>query len=245
MRAVPAGPLDPWLAVLGWTEAELAAWGLAWARVLPAVLIVPAFGLRAVPLPVRFVFGFVLAAAVAPALAPTAVRSEPWLVELIGELLRGFPIAISAAVALWAATMAGGLVDELRGAPRARPGGAVESGATPLAALFGVFAAIAFLELGGASTLASRLAAARDAAPLSGVVGVLVSGFARARAIAAPLFALSVLMVVVRALLARAAAPATLAGFLPALRAIVILAGVGLVLDRIAELIVTVAVGAP
>jgi hypothetical protein len=59
------------------------------------------------------------------------------------------------------------------------------------------------------------------------------------------LIALSVLVDVVRALVARAAAPAKLAGFLPALRAIVIIAGVGLVRDRIAELIATLSVRAP
>ena len=50
-----AGPglLESVAQLLGAEGVDLGAWGLAWARVAPAVGIVPAFGLRALPAPVR------------------------------------------------------------------------------------------------------------------------------------------------------------------------------------------------
>ena len=57
------------------------ALGLAWARALPAVTLVPAFGLRAVPGPARPAMALALAACIFPALAPVAhTSSAPWMV---------------------------------------------------------------------------------------------------------------------------------------------------------------------
>ena len=88
---------------------------------LPIMLLtlVPAFGLRALPLAARGVVGLALAAAVAPAVASTSVATParlPWIALAFEQIVRGLPVAVAAAVPLWAATMAGGLVDTLRGA---------------------------------------------------------------------------------------------------------------------------------
>src|SRR5215831_8032591 len=94
---------------------DLAPLGLAWARAMPAVTLVPAFGLRALPAAARGVLGLALAACIFPALAPIEARpSLPWTVQVVGEVARGLPVAIAAAVPLWAATMAGGVADALR-----------------------------------------------------------------------------------------------------------------------------------
>ncbi len=103
--------------VLARSGVDLAALGLAWARAVPAVTMVPAFGLRALPAPARAVLGLALAASIFPALTPVAVGadSRPWILLALVEVARGLPVAISAAVPLWAATMAGGVADALRG----------------------------------------------------------------------------------------------------------------------------------
>lgn len=43
---------------------DVAGLGLAWARVMPTVTIVPAFGLRALPAPARAVMALVFAATI-------------------------------------------------------------------------------------------------------------------------------------------------------------------------------------
>src|SRR5687767_8449455 len=95
---------------------ELGAWGLAFARVLPVLVIVPAFGLRALSAPVRASAALLLAALIVPAIRPLAVQTAAWPPLLLLELARGTLVAVAAAVPLWSATMAGGIIDALRGA---------------------------------------------------------------------------------------------------------------------------------
>src|SRR6188472_1989482 len=87
---------------LGVDSLEIARWALAWARLTPLVVIVPAFGLRAVPGPMRVALALSLAIAVAPALHPV-MPSGPWAVRLTLEFMQGLPVAITASVALWIA----------------------------------------------------------------------------------------------------------------------------------------------
>ena len=56
--------LDLLIDHLGAYGFDLSAWGLAWARVLPTVLIVPAFGLGLFPVSARLVLAAVFGAAV-------------------------------------------------------------------------------------------------------------------------------------------------------------------------------------
>src|SRR5262245_44735840 len=128
------------------SAAEVEAIGLAWARVSPTIAIVPAFGLRALPTAARGVLGLALAAAIYPALVPAAnAATGPWVLLALGEILRGLPIAVTAAIPLWAATMAGGLVDTLRGA-REESGMAVVDGRTAsFGILLSLVASVVFL----------------------------------------------------------------------------------------------------
>src|SRR5439155_11263565 len=111
MRLVAPSLLDEVTKTLQARGIDLAALGLAWARAMPAVTLIPAFGLRALPTPARAVLGLALAASIFPALVPIASRDVPWALAAIEQIFSGLPIAIAAAVPLWAATMAGGLVD--------------------------------------------------------------------------------------------------------------------------------------
>jgi type III secretory pathway component EscT len=218
---------------------DLRAWGLAWARFAPTLALVPAFGLRAVPAPARIVLGLALAASIAPAVGAAAEPVHPWPIALAIEAARGLPVALAAAIALWTATMAGGLIDDLRGA-RERSGlPNIEPGATPSGALLSMLAAILFLETGGAARVARALSdpALQFSDPLARAAANLVAGIELAIAIAAPIVVVAIVVEVASALVARAAHPAHVQPVLAPLRSIAILGVAALLLDRMLELV--------
>lgn len=220
---------------------DLTALGLAWARVTPTVVLVPAFGLRALPAAARGVLGLMLAASIAPALGVVAspvLASLPWPLVAIGEVLRGIPIAIAAAVPLWAATMAGGVVDALRGSSDSVTVPTVEGRATPLGVPLSLLACAIFLSTGGPARVVRALAAAGTAAPGLAPVAAcardLASGVGLAVAIGAPLLVAAIVLEIGAALVARAATPAQVHALMAPLRALGILAVMAVVLDRMA-----------
>jgi type III secretory pathway component EscT len=223
---------------------DLAALGLAWARVMPTVTIVPAFGLRALPRPARAILGLALAVGIYPAVVPMVVahRDTPWVLLAIEQLLLGLPVALATAVPLWAATMAGGLVDVLRGSPEG-PGLATAYGKpSSFGALLSLFASVVFLATGGASRAASALAAyTLPQGPLVRAAHDIVAGVGLAIALSGPLLAAAVVLELAFALVARAASPAQVHALLAPLRALGLLAIVAVVLERLAALVATAA----
>lgn len=214
---------------------DLAALGLAWARVMPAVTIVPAFGLRALPAPARAVMGLALAASIFPAVAPVARTSAPWMLLALGEVARGLPVAVAAAVPLWAATMAGGVADALRGSQDAPSVPTVEGRATPLGVPMSLLASALFLATGGPARVASTLAMHSLADhPLLAAADDIVAGVALAVALGGPLLAASVVIEVAASLVARAASPAQVHALLAPVRALGTLAVMAIVLERLA-----------
>ena len=226
---------------------DLGAWGLAWARTLPAVAIVPAFGLRAVPVPVRVAMAVVLAASVAPAMRPIAESGGSWPLLLLLEVGRGLPVALTAAVALWAATMAGGLIDNLRNVKDSLALPNVEQGATPTGALLAMLVAVAFLQTGGPARVAEALSdpGLSIVVPLTRAVHNLKSGIELAVAVAAPVLVASVVVEVGAALIARAMSPAFVQPLLAPLRSIAILGVAAVFFDRMLELLVVSASSFP
>ena len=241
------GVVETLAGVLESGGADLRAWGLAWARVAPSVLLIPAFGLRALPAPARIALGLSLAVGIAPALTPIAEQARPWLAAFVVELGRGLPVALTASIALWVANMAGGVVDDLRGArePAAMPN--LEAGSSPIGALLAMLVAIAFLESGGAARVASVLAEPELAFsdPLARAAANLAGGIELAVAVAAPVVAASIVFAVASSLIARAANPAYIEPLLAPLRSLALLAVTALVLDRMLELLVLSARVAP
>lgn len=216
---------------------DLSALGLAWARIAPVVAIVPAFGLRALPAPVRGVFGAALAASVFPAFAGLApvMSGLPWPVLAMQEILRGLPIAIAAAVPLWAATMSGGIVDALRGSQDAANYAPIEGRATPLGVPLSLLASAIFLSTGGPARVVLALAERPIAhQPVVAVAHNLVAGIGLAIAIGAPLLAAAVVIEITGALIARSASPAQVHMVIAPLRGLALLAIVALVIDRMA-----------
>ena len=225
---------------------DLAALGLAWARVMPAVTIVPAFGLRALPAPARAVLGLALAGSIFPAVAPVARGAGPWALLAMVEIARGLPVALAAAVPLWAATMAGGVADALRGSQEAPRVPTVEGTATPLGVPMSLLACAIFLSTGGPARVATALAlhpVGKD--PLVAAAQDVVGGIALAVALGGPLLAAAVVVEIAAALVARAASPAQVHALLAPLRAMATLAVLAVVFERIATLLARAVRDAP
>jgi type III secretory pathway component EscT len=217
---------------------------LAFARALPVLILVPVFGLSAVAAPIRITLAATLALSIAPALRSLALDDAPLLVALGRELLRGLPLALATSAVLWAAVMAGGLADNLRGGHEQGELLLFDEPLPALSALFGLLSAVAFLETGGAERLALALSEPRLALGFSAAVERLVRAVNLAVAIAAPLLAGSMLIEIASAFVARAAAPAYVLPLIAPLRSLAVLGVCWLSLDRLFELLVILAASA-
>lgn len=216
------------------------ALGLAWARVAPTLVIVPAFGLRALPASGRAAMALLLAAAVAPALQPPP-PGQFWAGALLVEALAGLPVAVGAAIPLWIATMTGGLLDLARGAAGEGPAlPVVEGKASPLGTLLSLLASVAFLASGGPARVALALAEAPSRellGPFLRATSSLAASLTIATAIAAPVLAAGLLLEIVLALAGRVATPLALAPALAPLKSVAILAVVALFAERMTALL--------
>jgi type III secretory pathway component EscT len=215
---------------------DLARLGMAWARATPAVTLVPAFGLKALPGAARVVLAVALAAAVFPALPAVPPLSTSIWVGLLEQVLAGVPVAIAAAVPLWAATMAGGLADALRGSSDTITAPTVEGGATPLGVTMSLLASGLFFATGGPARVAlALLSSGRELHPVLRASEDIANGITVAVALGAPLLAASIVVEVAGALVARAAAPAQLHLLLAPLRSLVLLTVFALVFRGLSE----------
>ena len=222
---------------------DLEAVGLAWARVSPTLALVPAFGLRALPASARAVIGLGLAAAIAPAVVAGGAGDPtlPWVVRALAEIVIGLPVAVAAAVPLWAATMAGGLVDALRGSGEGAGLAVVEDRPSSFGVLLSLLASTIFLSTGGPARVATALATAHAArggsSPMLAAAHDLVAGIGIAVAVGGPLLAAAVVLEIAFALVARSASPAQVHALMAPLRAVGLLAIAAVVLDRLATLL--------
>lgn len=223
------------------------AWALGLARATPAVTLVPALGLGAVSAQTRLVLGLAFGLCLAPALASRVSAEGGLLIALSREALLGLPVALLASLSIYVAAMAGGLIDDLRGARESVTLPSLPEQMPPVASLFALLASIAFLETGGAARVVGALAAPLLSVRFSwpNVVQALAGSVELAFAIAAPLVVASALLEAGSALIARAATPAFIGPVLAPLKSVVLLGILALVLERMAELLVLVARSAP
>jgi type III secretory pathway component EscT len=245
MALVPPQPsiLDALAGAFASSGVDPRAWALGFARAIPTVTLVPAFGLSAVPVQTRLVLGLSLGLCLAPALAARA-DTAGWLVVAIGrEALVGLPVALMAAFVTYVAAMAGGLVDDLRGTKESVTLPALPEQLPPVAVLFALLSTIAFLETGGAARVASALSSPLLAARFSwpALAQAFAASVELAFAIAAPLAVACVLLEIGSALIARAATPAFVGPVLAPLKSVLLLGVLALVFERIAELLAIVA----
>lgn len=233
-----AGLLQQIVSTLEQGGLDLRALGLGWARAAPVVAIVPAFGLRAVPAPVRAIMGLAMAAAIAPSVgADPSMASRGWLAALGVSFAQGLPIAIAAAIPLWAATMAGGVIDAVRGTSETVSMPPIEGRPTPLGVPMALLASTIFLGTGGPARVASALASPSQVPGSMALMRAsldLASGVNIALAVAAPVLASSIVIEIGAALVARAAAPAQIHALLAPMRSLGILAITAFLLDRMA-----------
>jgi len=129
---------------------EVAPWARAIARVLPTATLVPALAIRGAPTPLRGAIAIALAAPIAAAF-PWSPSDGPLLLILLGDVIRGLPLAIAIATPLWMATHIGAIADMMRGTPEANvaPPPAAEGARGPLGVLAGLLAASAWIASGG------------------------------------------------------------------------------------------------
>ncbi|HKO49217.1 MAG TPA: flagellar biosynthetic protein FliR, partial [Polyangiaceae bacterium] len=215
-------------------------------RVIPALTLLPAFGLNALPPQTRAALGLALAVGIAPSLQP-AQLSAPFGVALLIEATRGLPVALAASGALWAAGMAGGLTDNLRGARETQALPIVDEDSSPLGALLQLLVALVFLEGGGAARVAAALSEspAVSHGTLWRVALGLTHAIELALAVAAPVVAVSIVLELANALIARSATPAHVVALLAPLRSILILVCFALLFERMASLLASVAALSP
>jgi len=202
---------------------------------MPSVTLVPAFGLRALPAPARAVLGLALAACVVPAVGPLeTVPPGPWPLLVVAEIFRGLPVAIAAAVPLWAATMAGGVADALRGSQETPSAPTVEGPATPMGIALSLLASAMFLATGGPARVVTALATRQsEVHPLLAAAGDLANGITLAVALGGPLLAAAVVVEIAGAIVARAASPAQVQALVAPLRALGTLAVTAVVFNRL------------
>jgi type III secretory pathway component EscT len=243
----PPSILDALLAVFADGGLDPRAWALGFARATPAVTLVPAFGLSAVPPQTRLVLGLALGACIAPALSGDVSAGGPFLLALAREAFVGLPVALLASLSIYVAAMAGGLVDDLRGGRESVTLPALPEQLPPVAALFALLSSIAFLETGGAARVASALSSPRLSAHFSwpAVVQAFAGSVELAFALAAPMAVASVLLEATSALLARSATPAFIGPVLAPLKSVAMLAVLALVFDRVSELLLIVTRASP
>ncbi len=233
--------VDAVLAELSATGIDVRAWLLGWARLLPSAILVPAFGLSALPYAARALFALTLAASVAPALPPLPASAGALLPALVTQLWIGTPVAVTAALTIWVASMAGGLLDELAQTTRFKSDlTGFDTAATPLSVLFGLGACAAFLELGGPVRLADALTNGSGPSEhaLRGLAFGLAHGIQVAVAVVAPIVVLQLFVAVFRALLARATSSATAISLGEPLRQASVLIVLALILDRLTAALV-------
>ena len=225
VRELAASGLDP------------TRWVLSWARLLPSLLLIPAFGLQSFPVVFRVGFAFMLAAVVAPTLPLVDVPPGPLVGVLASELARGVPAALSVAICIWGATMAGNLIDELRGGRTPpRPLLGMSPPMSPIGILLSLAACVAFFRLGGPARLAEALGSAPPLGQqdLRGLGLALAHGVQFAVVLAGPLLALVPFVELLHALVARGTQPLATSAVFGPLKSVALLGLVVLLLDRLA-----------
>jgi type III secretory pathway component EscT len=245
---IPKGLIDAIFAEVSAGGQSLSAWGIAWARALPAALLVPVFGLGILPIAQRLAIGFVLAMSIAPLLpVPVVPPSTPWLVAVLSELARGVPVAAAASVSLWAAVVAGGVADHVTRATRAKVGRLSLSDGAPFATLLTLAASVSFLQLGGAQRIAARLSAPdlSVAEPLARAVRDLAAGVELGVGIGAPLLIVALLLDLATLIAVRELRPLHSESTLAPLRSLVLFVATAALLDRMAEAVATSGVSTP
>jgi type III secretory pathway component EscT len=213
---------------------------MAWARIMPSLVLVPAFGLKSFTPAMRAALGLLLAICIFPALPSGGVAggggSLPWAVLIVGEVLVGLPAAILAAAPIWAAIGAGSAVDLARGGQENQTGPLGERTGT-FGTLFSLLAAFLFFATGGPSRLAGMALVPLDGSLLVRLAWLIERSIGSAVALAAPVLAASIVVETASAVMARAASPAQIQAVIAPMRSLSVLLVAAFAVDRVARAI--------
>ena len=203
------------------------------AKVMPVVVLVPALGMRALPWGARLGLALTLGLSVSPALSQST--DLPLGIAVALQALSGLPVALSAAALLWAASMAGGLIDELRQSRDLTPMPMLSEPSSPTGVLFALVAAVAFLKTGGAGRVVSALnrTTPNSHELLTRVVQDLLGGTHIAIAVAVPFLLAIVLLEVTAALVLRAVTTSNLQSIWAPLRTVFVLLFLAVAFERV------------
>ena len=162
-----------------------------------------------------------------------AERATPWFLLALEQIVLGLPVALAAAIPLWAATMAGGLVDVLRGSPDGPGLATVEGKPSSFGVLLSLLRERRVPLDGRRGASAGALATLRRCPGIRSLLAAhdIVAGVGLAVAIGGPLLAAAVVLELAFALVARAASPAQVHALLAPLRAMGLLAIVAIVMS--------------
>jgi type III secretory pathway component EscT len=182
----PAISVDSWVFTL--TGLKLTTLLISWARALPVVVIVPAFGSPRAPASLRSAIALALTLAAFP--GTIDAPEGPSMAQLTLAVIDGITLAVPAALGIWIATMAGDLFDEF-GGKVGPPFGSqpFEHSSTATGTLFGLIACIAFLAQGGVAKLAAAMTEplGTTSLGLARLLQTLTAGIGLSVTLAAPL----------------------------------------------------------
>jgi flagellar biosynthesis protein FliR len=159
----------PWLPLGG----EALAYVVVLARLLPFAVIAPWLGGRFVPVPVRVGLALVLAGVLLPGLphASGELAGLGLARAVLTESLLGVALGFVTALTVYAAAMAGALIDAARGQRDPLLGDLLGAGAAGPTATLLVLATVAiFLSVDGHHVLLGALRATYEVAPAGGIV---------------------------------------------------------------------------
>jgi flagellar biosynthetic protein FliR len=226
--------------------------GLAAARTIPLVLLVPVLGGPAFSLALRLVLGIGLAVLCLPTLAEPPALASAWLVLalVVREIMVGLTLGFVCGCVFRAAEAAGLVIDSMGGLTSAEAASPIDgqpSGAW--AGFFLILTAVIFFHMGGLGMVATSLARSYEALPLgaslasntSGMIQLLLVASGKlieaALGLCAPVVVAMVMVDIVLGTVARAVPSFPLAAAGAPLRA---LAVIGMVLLGLAGLVAAV-----
>ncbi len=207
---------------------DIAIFLLVFARCAGALLLLPPWNWRDVPLVVRLGLAGVVAIAITPLIEPSAVIDSSGLLiaAALRELVMGLALGFMGALVFWGALLAGQVIEHYVGSGAAS--GFSEGKLGPIARLYYPLALVLFIIIGGHHWLVQQLYNSFTVVPLAGsisaapiitaVTGAATQMFLIGLAMAAPVITVLFLADVVLAMTARALPNVSWAPVLPAVR---------------------------
>jgi flagellar biosynthetic protein FliR len=207
---------------------DMAIFLLVFARCGGAILLLPPWNWRDVPLVVRLGLAGVVAIAITPLIESSVVMNSSGLLiaAALRELMVGLTFGFMGALVFWGALLAGQVIEHYVGSGAA--GGFAEEQLGPVARLYYLLALLLFIIIGGHHWLVQQLYHSFTVVPVAGsisaepiliaVTGTVTQMFLIGLVMAAPVITALFLADVVLAMTARALPNVAWAPVLPAVR---------------------------